>query len=112
MSLVGPRPERPHFVEAFGREVRHYDDRHRVPAGLTGWAQIHGLRGDSSIEQRARFDNEYIEQWSLWRDILILFRTGAAMHRGDKAETEPEVALSAVERAEHAEHIAVHSLAS
>ena len=53
MSLVGPRPERPHFVEEFGSEFRHYGARHRVPSGLTGWAQIHGLRGDTSIEERA-----------------------------------------------------------
>jgi exopolysaccharide biosynthesis polyprenyl glycosylphosphotransferase len=75
MSLVGPRPEQPFFIERFAREIPGYADRHRVPAGLTGWAQVHGLRGDTSIEERAMFDNEYIEYWSLWRDVVILVRT-------------------------------------
>jgi exopolysaccharide biosynthesis polyprenyl glycosylphosphotransferase len=75
MSLVGPRPERPYFVEEFGRRYRGYDARHRVPSGLTGWAQIHGLRGDTSIDMRARMDNFYIENWSLWLDIKIMLRT-------------------------------------
>lgn len=75
MSLVGPRPERPHFVERFSREVDRYADRHRVPVGLTGWAQVHGLRGDTSIEDRARFDNYYIDNWSVWLDLVILART-------------------------------------
>lgn len=75
MSLVGPRPERPHFVQEFGSEYRHYDDRHRVPSGLTGWAQVNGLRGDTSIEERARYDNYYIQNWSLWLDIKIMMRT-------------------------------------
>src|SRR4051812_35152884 len=79
MSLVGPRPERPFFVAQFEVEVTRYGDRHRVPGGLTGWAQIHGLRGDSSIEERARFDNQYIENWSLWRDIVVLPRTARAV---------------------------------
>ncbi len=75
MSLVGPRPERPHFVEEFGSQYRNYDDRHRVPSGLTGWAQVNGLRGDTSIEERARYDNYYIQNWSLWLDIKIMLRT-------------------------------------
>jgi exopolysaccharide biosynthesis polyprenyl glycosylphosphotransferase len=75
MSLVGPRPERPYFVDQFRVAVAGYDDRHRVPAGMTGWAQVHGLRGDTSIESRAVFDNHYVENWSLWRDIVIMFRT-------------------------------------
>jgi exopolysaccharide biosynthesis polyprenyl glycosylphosphotransferase len=75
MSLVGPRPERPFFVGQFTRQIPWYTARHRVPAGLTGWAQIHGLRGDTSIEDRARFDNFYIENWSMWGDIKILLRT-------------------------------------
>jgi exopolysaccharide biosynthesis polyprenyl glycosylphosphotransferase len=79
MSLVGPRPERPHFVEVFRDSVRHYDDRHRVPVGLTGLAQVNGLRGDTSITERSVFDNNYIENWSLWSDIVILFRTFAAV---------------------------------
>lgn len=75
MSLVGPRPERPHFVEHFAHHIPRYAARHRVPAGLTGWAQVHGLRGDTSIEHRARFDNYYIENWSLWLDVKIVVRT-------------------------------------
>ncbi len=82
MSLVGPRPERPFFVERFSMSIDGYDDRHRLPAGLTGWAQVHGLRGDTSIEERARYDNQYIEHWSLWRDIVILIRTAAEVLRG------------------------------
>jgi exopolysaccharide biosynthesis polyprenyl glycosylphosphotransferase len=75
MSLIGPRPERPHFVSRFGLEVPRYDDRHRVPGGVTGWAQIHGLKGDTPIADRARFDNQYIEHWTLWRDVVIFCRT-------------------------------------
>ncbi|RBY93948.1 sugar transferase [Blastococcus sp. TBT05-19] len=75
MSLVGPRPERPFFVDEFARRYPWYTARHRVPAGLTGWAQVHGLRGDTSIADRAKFDNFYIENWSMWGDIKILLRT-------------------------------------
>ena len=75
MSLVGPRPERPYFARRFEREIPGYADRHRVRAGLTGWAQVHGLTGDTSIPDRARFDNAYIENWSLWLDLTILART-------------------------------------
>ncbi|MDK3257098.1 sugar transferase [Blastococcus capsensis] len=75
MSLVGPRPERPFFVDEFTRQIPWYTARHRVPAGLTGWAQVHGLRGDTSIADRARFDNAYIENWSMWGDVKILLRT-------------------------------------
>jgi len=82
MSLVGPRPERPFFVNRFMTEVPGYEDRHRVPVGMTGWAQVHGLRGDTSIDERARFDNQYIENWSLWRDIMILVRTVVEVLRG------------------------------
>ncbi len=81
MSLVGPRPERPFFVEQFKVDVPRYDDRHRVPVGLTGLAQVHGLRGDTSIDERARLDNQYIENWSLWRDVVILFQTFTAVIR-------------------------------
>jgi hypothetical protein len=77
MSLVGPRPERPYFARQFGQEVPGYDDRNRMPAGLTGWAQVHGLNGDTSIHDRVRFDNQYIENWSLWLDLTILVRTAA-----------------------------------
>ena len=75
MSLVGPRPERPVFVERFTHEIQGYGDRHRVPVGLTGWALIHRLRGDTSIEERARFDNYYIENWSFWLDLRIMAAT-------------------------------------
>jgi exopolysaccharide biosynthesis polyprenyl glycosylphosphotransferase len=75
MSLIGPRPERPFFVDRFSLEVARYQDRHRVPVGITGWAQVHGLRGDTSIPERVRFDNYYIEHWSLWTDLVIMVRT-------------------------------------
>jgi len=75
MSLVGPRPERPHFVEQFGAEIDGYHYRHRVPVGITGWAQVNGYWGDTSIERRVRLDNRYIENWSLWRDLVIGLRT-------------------------------------
>jgi lipopolysaccharide/colanic/teichoic acid biosynthesis glycosyltransferase len=88
MSLVGPRPERPFFVEQFKAEVRRYDDRHRVPVGLTGLAQVHGLRGDTSIDERARLDNQYIENWSLWRDIVILFQTVSAVIRNTLSRSD------------------------
>ena len=82
MSIVGPRPERPHLVATFESSLLRYGDRHRVPSGLTGWAQIHGLRGDTSIEERARLDNYYIENWSLWLDLKIMLRTIPNIMRG------------------------------
>ncbi len=81
MSLVGPRPERGYLVEQFNETVDGYRDRHRLPVGLTGWAQVHGLRGETSLGDRARFDNQYIERWSFWRDIVILVRTTTAVLR-------------------------------
>jgi len=81
MSLVGPRPERPFFSDRFSAGVEGYKHRHRLPVGLTGWAQVHGLRGDTSIEARARFDNHYIENWSIWRDFVILGRTAVEVVR-------------------------------
>ena len=83
MSLVGPRPERPRFVREFRSSVRGYDDRHRMPVGVTGWAQVHGLRGDTSIPDRARFDNAYIEHWSFWRDLVIMARTIVQLFKGE-----------------------------
>jgi exopolysaccharide biosynthesis polyprenyl glycosylphosphotransferase len=77
MTLVGPRPERPHFVDRFSAQYERYAHRHRMQAGLTGLAQVSGLRGDTSIADRARFDNYYIEHWSLWLDIKIIIRTFA-----------------------------------
>ncbi|TDC62503.1 sugar transferase, partial [Streptomyces hainanensis] len=81
MSLVGPRPERPHFVDRFSRLHPGYADRHRMPVGLTGLAQVSGLRGDTSIEDRTRFDNLYIETWSLWQDVRIMLRTAVTCLR-------------------------------
>jgi exopolysaccharide biosynthesis polyprenyl glycosylphosphotransferase len=79
MSLVGPRPERPEFVELFEMQIRRYGERHRVKAGVTGWAQVHGLRGQTSIADRAEWDNYYIENWSVWLDIKILALTVLAV---------------------------------
>lgn len=91
MSLVGPRPERPHFAEQFSASVPRYADRHRVPVGVTGLAQIHGLRGDTSIDERAWMDNQYIQNWSLWSDILILVRTPLALLRQpERASSSPD----------------------
>ncbi len=75
MSLVGPRPERPYFVEKFKEEIPKYMIKHRVRPGITGWAQIHGLRGDTSIEERIKYDIWYIENWSFWLDIKIIVAT-------------------------------------
>jgi exopolysaccharide biosynthesis polyprenyl glycosylphosphotransferase len=72
MSLIGPRPERAHYVERFSEVVYRYDDRHRVRSGITGWAQIHGLRGKTSLADRVEWDNFYIENWSLGLDLKIL----------------------------------------
>ncbi len=75
MSLVGPRPERPHFVDKFCESVPRYMARHNVKPGITGWAQVHGLRGDTSIAQRIKYDLYYMENWSLFLDIKILAMT-------------------------------------
>ncbi|MBW0114580.1 sugar transferase [Pseudonocardia abyssalis] len=75
MSLVGPRPERPGFVAEFSQVHDRYWARHRVPAGLTGLAQVNGLRGDTSIADRCRYDNYYIANWSLWLDLKIILLT-------------------------------------
>jgi exopolysaccharide biosynthesis polyprenyl glycosylphosphotransferase len=75
MSLVGPRPERPVFVEQFKKSIPRYMDRHKEKAGLTGWAQINGLRGDTSVIERTKYDLWYIENWSLLLDLKILLRT-------------------------------------
>ena len=79
MSLVGPRPERPFFVEQFSKEIMGYGLRHRVRPGLTGWAAVNGLRGDTSIEDRVHFDNAYIDNWSLWLDLKVLAQTVVAV---------------------------------
>jgi exopolysaccharide biosynthesis polyprenyl glycosylphosphotransferase len=75
MSLVGPRPERPEFVELFETDIRRYGDRHRVKSGVTGWAQVHGLRGQTSLSDRVEWDNYYIEHWTLGLDFKILALT-------------------------------------
>lgn len=82
MAIVGPRPERPHFVDKFGSTYFGYRDRHRVPVGLTGLAAINGLRGDTGIRERAMYDNFYIENWSLWLDAKIILSTFKAVFVG------------------------------
>jgi exopolysaccharide biosynthesis polyprenyl glycosylphosphotransferase len=81
MSLVGPRPERPEFAAMFGETLPRYDDRHRVKSGITGWAQVNGLRGQTSLADRVRWDNYYIQNWSLDLDAKILLLTLAAVFR-------------------------------
>jgi len=75
MSIVGPRPERPHFVEQFKHKIPQYMLRHKVKAGLTGWAQVHGWRGNTSIEKRIEYDLYYIENWSVSLDLKIMWLT-------------------------------------
>ena len=75
MSLVGPRPEQVNFVKEFQEKIPRYMERHREKAGMTGWAQVNGLRGDTSIEERLKYDLYYIENWSVWFDIKIILRT-------------------------------------
>ena len=77
MSLVGPRPERPHHVDQLAHAIPHYLPRHVVKPGMTGWAQVNGLRGDSDLTARAQHDIYYIENWSLWLDVQILLLTFA-----------------------------------
>jgi exopolysaccharide biosynthesis polyprenyl glycosylphosphotransferase len=81
MSMIGPRPERPEFVELFNDDVTRYGDRHRVKAGITGWAQVHGLRGQTSLAERVEWDNYYIANWSLGLDVKILALTAVALFR-------------------------------
>jgi exopolysaccharide biosynthesis polyprenyl glycosylphosphotransferase len=81
MSLIGPRPERPEFVELFREDITRYGDRHRVKSGITGWAQVHGLRGQTSLAERVEWDNYYIAHWSLGLDVKILALTLGALFR-------------------------------
>ena len=83
MSLVGPRPERPVFVEQFKQVVPRYMERHKEKAGITGWAQVNGLRGDTSIVERTKYDLYYIENWSILFDLKIIVRTILNQFRGD-----------------------------
>jgi len=85
MSIVGPRPERPYFVEQFKKEIPKYLDRHRVKTGMTGWAQVNGLRGNAPIVQRTQYDLYYIENWSLAFDIKIILKTIYAVLFGKDA---------------------------
>jgi len=85
MSLVGPRPERPPLINEFRRSIPKYMLRHKVKAGMTGWAQIHGWRGNTSLASRIEYDLDYIENWSLWRDIKILARTLLGGFRNNRA---------------------------
>jgi exopolysaccharide biosynthesis polyprenyl glycosylphosphotransferase len=75
MSLVGPRPERPVFVEKFRETVPDYDLRHAMPGGMTGWAQVHGWRGRTSLRKRVQYDLDYIQRWSFWIDFRVLLMT-------------------------------------
>jgi|HubBroStandDraft_6_1064221.scaffolds.fasta_scaffold04845_3 exopolysaccharide biosynthesis polyprenyl glycosylphosphotransferase len=84
MSVIGPRPERPEFVELFRQDLARYGDRHRVKSGITGWAQVHGLRGQTSLAERVEWDNYYIAHWSLTLDLKILALTfGALLHNAE-----------------------------
>jgi lipopolysaccharide/colanic/teichoic acid biosynthesis glycosyltransferase len=81
MSLIGPRPELGTFVRLFEEAVHRYGDRHRVKSGITGWAQVHGLRGNTSLADRVEWDNYYIENWSLWLDMKIAVMTVGSLLR-------------------------------
>jgi len=85
MSVVGPRPERPFFVQRFAQSVPRYAERHKEKAGLTGWAQVNGLRGDVSIEERTAYDLWYVENWTLWLDFKIILRTLITIFRDKNA---------------------------
>ena len=81
MSVVGPRPERSHYVRLFEESIYRYGDRHRVKSGITGWSQVNGLRGKTSLADRVEWDNYYIENWSFWLDLKILLLTFASVLR-------------------------------
>jgi exopolysaccharide biosynthesis polyprenyl glycosylphosphotransferase len=75
MSVVGPRPERPHFVNKFLNEIARYNHRHALKVGITGWAQVNGWRGDTSIEKRVEYDLYYLQNWSFLFDLRIILMT-------------------------------------
>lgn len=85
MSIIGPRPERPEFVRDFEERIHRYSERHRVKSGITGWAQVHGLRGRTSLADRAEWDNFYIENFSLWLDLKIALMTVRTLFRSSAA---------------------------
>ena len=90
MSLVGPRPERPTFVEQFQRTIPDYDLRHAVPGGMTGWAQVHGWRGRTSLRKRIQYDLDYIQRWSIGLDLRILLMTVQHVLWGKTTWNEPK----------------------
>jgi exopolysaccharide biosynthesis polyprenyl glycosylphosphotransferase len=96
MSLIGPRPERLTYVEQFADQIYGYRDRHRVKSGLTGWAQIHGLRGATPLAERIEWDNLYIENWSFWLDFKIALRTVPAVLTGRRRQPGPAGPLGPV----------------
>jgi exopolysaccharide biosynthesis polyprenyl glycosylphosphotransferase len=85
MSMIGPRPERPEFVQDFEQRIHRYGERHRVKSGITGWAQVHGLRGRTSLADRAEWDNFYIENFTLWLDLKIALMTVRTLFRSSAA---------------------------
>jgi lipopolysaccharide/colanic/teichoic acid biosynthesis glycosyltransferase len=85
MSLVGPRPERPPLIDEFRKSIPKYMLRHKVKAGMTGWAQVNGWRGNTSLERRIEHDLDYIAHWSLGRDLKILARTLVVGFRNSRA---------------------------
>ena len=82
MSFVGPRPERPEFVELFGANLRRPDQPRRVRPGITGWSQLQGLSGRAPLAERVRWDDWYVENWSLWLDVKIALMTVRDVYRG------------------------------
>lgn len=103
MSIVGPRPERPEYVARFARDVARYEDRHRVKSGITGWAQVNGLRGQTSIADRVEWDNYYVRNWSLRLDLRIMMLTLAEIFRGRDSATRRPGPESVVRRARRAD---------
>jgi len=95
MSLGGPRPERGVFVEAFRKQIPDYTQRHQAQAGMTGWAQVQGWRGETSLRHRIRCDLYYISHWSLWLDLRILLLTiwGGMRHPNKLGGRRPEIGL-------------------
>ncbi|MBV8084987.1 MAG: sugar transferase, partial [Chloroflexi bacterium] len=85
MSVVGPRPERPVFVQEFSSRIPRYMERHAEKSGITGWAQVNGLRGNTSIEERTKYDLWYVENWSPVLDLKIMLKTIFTMFRDSSA---------------------------